>query len=69
MLPALLVIAYKYQYKQNVTYILYVMHVFVFLRSYWEILKYLECYVDIYVFYYFLYIITVKYTVWHTHVT
>ena len=69
MLPALLVIAYKYQYKQNVTYILYVMRVFVFLRLYWEILKYLECYVDIYVFYYFLYIITVKYTVWHTHVT
>ena len=61
-------IAYKYQYKLNVTYILYVMRFSVLLRSYWEILKYLECYVDIYVLCYFLYII-VKYTVWHTHVT
>jgi hypothetical protein len=68
MLLSFLGIAYKYQYKQNVTYILYVTPYLVLHRSYREILKYLECYVDIYVLCYFLYII-VKYTVWHTHVT
>ena len=68
MLLSFLGIAYKYQYKQNVTYILYVTPFFVLHRSYREILKYLEYYIDIYVLYYFLYII-VKYTVWHTHVT